>query len=201
MEDLVIDDIKKDEPIYDIWAKRNPRFEKKFKDSVIKYTCDFMKGTNATSDARNKVLGAGYESYIMAFFIGLYSNKRKKLSEDAEDLDNFHWPIQHWGNIEQRFPRHPYPSLRLYMFIAVVARTNLDWIALEKGEMDTSLAVSALIRTMEEYANYGYMVMEEKIKEDPMYFFDNYSYLNLFKDIIEPEAHTITNELEPESLD
>ncbi len=203
MADLEIDDIRKDEPIYDIWERRsNPRFEIKYRESVIKYTCDWNLGTNKYSDGKNKVLGAGYETYIIAFFIGLYAKRRKPLTKDRTELDNFHWPVQNWGNIEERGLRHKYPSLRRYIFIALVARADIDWLAVEKGEVEVDVAVRELTHTMEEYANYGYSVMAEKLHEDQMFFLDNHSYLNLLREIVDkPLKPNITDETEPESLD
>ena len=50
--------------------------------------------------------------------------------------------------------------------MALVAKTDVDWIALDKGEIKPSTVISQLITTMEEYANYGFSVMEDKLKED-----------------------------------
>ena len=57
--------------LFELWGRKNPSYEKHFEDEVIKRLCDFGKGTNETSDSKAKVLGAGYEVLIMAFFIGL----------------------------------------------------------------------------------------------------------------------------------
>lgn len=198
----LIEDQKKFKTIYDEWLGRNPRFEIKHREGVVKYTCDWMKGTNSTSDAKNKVLGAGYETFIMAFFIGLYADQRRKLSSNTDDLDTFHWSISHWGEIEERNLRHRYPSLRKYIFIACVARTDVDWIALEKGELKSSKVVSELIHTMEEYANYGYEVMSDKLDEDKFFFFDNHSYLDLFRSLTDKKTDPDVQDIDaPESLD
>ena len=34
--------------------------------------------------------------------------------------------------------------------------------------------------TMEEYANYGFSVMEDKLNREPNYFFSNRSFLDIF---------------------
>ena len=160
IEDLV----KKDEKLIDIWGRRNPKFEKKYEDSVIKVLSEFGKKANETTTAKGKIFGNGYEPYIIAFFIGLYSGKRLPLSDDTRDL---RWPLQNWGNVEARNLRKPYPNLRSYIFMALVAKSDVDWIALEKGEIEASAVVSVLIKTMKEYANYGFSFMAEKLKEDP----------------------------------
>lgn len=101
-------------------------------------------------EIRGKVLGAGYEAYIMAFFIGLYANKRLQLSDETKVLGQ---PIQYWGNLDSKRARKAYPQLRSYIFIALVARTEIDWIALDKGDIKVPTVISKLLETMEEYAD------------------------------------------------
>ena len=78
--------VDKDEKIIDIWGRRNPRFEKKYEQSVLRVLSDYGVGASENTGAKGKVLGAGYEPYIMAFFIGLYSKKKLPLSDATDDL-------------------------------------------------------------------------------------------------------------------
>lgn len=193
IEDLV----KKDEKLIDIWGRRNPKFEKKYEDSVIKVLSEFGKKANETTTAKGKIFGNGYEPYIIAFFIGLYSGKRLPLSDDTRDL---RWPLQNWGNVEARNLRKPYPNLRSYIFMALVAKSDVDWIALEKGEIEASAVVSVLIKTMEEYANYGFSFMAEKLKEDPSYFFSHRAFLDIFLQLTDKPRGDAGSDEEPEEL-
>lgn len=172
-EELVL----KDEKLIDIWGRRNPMFETKYENSVIRIISRYGEKFNKKTDDRGKLFGNGYEPYIIAFFIGLYSKKRIPLSEEKKKLG---WALENWGNFEARNLRRPYPSLRTYIFLALVARTDIDWIAVDKGDIKVSSAVTSLINTMEEYANYGFSVMEEKLNEDPGYFFSHRSFLDIF---------------------
>ena len=172
--------VEKDERLIDIWGRRTPRFEKKYEQSVMRIISDYGVGASGTTEAKGKVLGAGYEPYIMAFFIGLYSDKKLPLSDDPDDLKVLGQPLQYWGNLDSKKNRHAYSKLRTYIFIALVAKTDIDWIAIDKGDVKVSTAVSKLIETMEEYANYGFSVMEDKLKEDKAYFFSNRSFLDIF---------------------
>jgi hypothetical protein len=61
--------------IYDVWGRRTPSFEVHYQKEVISILSDYGHGTTKNSEDKAKVLGAGYEVLIMAFFIGLYSNK------------------------------------------------------------------------------------------------------------------------------
>lgn len=192
--------VDKDEKLIDIWGRRTPRFEKKYEQSVMRVISDYGIGASENTEAKGKILGAGYEPYIMAFFIGLYSGKKLALSEESEDLKVLGQPLDKWGNLDSKKYRKAYSKLRSYIFIALVAKTDIDWIAIDKGDLKVATAVSQLIDTMEEYANYGFSVMEEKLETDKSYFFSNRSFLDIFlqltdKKIEAPEPEVILEEL------
>lgn len=190
--------VGKDEKLIDIWGRRNPLFEKKYEQSVIRAISDYGIGASGNTGAKGKILGAGYEPYIMAFFIGLYANKRLPLSENSEDLKGLGQPLQYWGNLDSKKFRKAYSGLRSYIFIALVARTDIDWIALDKGDIKVNTVVTSLIETMQEYANYGFSVMEEKLKEDPAYFFSHRSFLDIFLQLT--DKHT-ANDVQDEEFE
>ena len=189
---------------FDVWGRRNPSYEKHYENSVIKPLADFGIGTNEASDAKGKVLGAGYEVLIMAFFIGLYSNKRIPLNTE-EEIKDLRQPIQYWGSIESRKGRRAYPRLKEYIFMALVARTpEIEWLELDKGNKAISQCVNLLINTMEEYINYGLSFMAEKLNEDESYFYDKNAFLDIFRQLTAPEESTSSmpkDEDEPEPLD
>jgi len=193
--------VKKDEKLIDLWGRRNPRFEKRYEQSVIRVISDYGVGASVNTGAKGKILGAGYEPYIMAFFIGLYANKRIPLSEDANELKGLGQPLQYWGNLDSKKFRKAYPNLRSYIFIALVAKTDIDWIALDKGVIEPGAVVTALVNTMEEYANYGFSVMEEKLNEDKGYFFSNRAFLDMFLQLTDKTAKDIEQDDSPESID
>lgn len=172
--------VGKKEKLIDIWGKRNPRFEKKYEMSVLRVISDYGVGASVNTLAKGKILGAGYEPYIIAFFIGLYSDRKLPLTEVSDDVKSLGQPLQYWGNLDSKKNRHAYSGLRSYIFIALVAKTDIDWIALDKGDIKVETVVTQLVSTMEEYANYGFSVMEEKLKEDKGYFFSHRSFLDIF---------------------
>jgi hypothetical protein len=173
--------------IYDVWARKTPLYQKEYEKKVIKILVDFGKGTNEASEAKGKILGAAYEVLIMAFFIGLYSNKKVPFGPYDETKDCGQ-PIQYWGNLDSKKLRHAYPRLREYIFIALVAKTpSIDWIELDKGNLTVNEVVSLLMDTMEEYINYGLSILLDKIKEDEGFFYNNNSFLNLFMEITDPD--------------
>ena len=187
--------VEKNEKLIDIWGRRNPKFEKKYEQTVMRVISVYGVGASENTGAKGKVLGSGYEPYIMAFFIGLYANKKIPLSELSEDVKGLGQPLQFWGNLDSKKTRKAYPALRSYIFIALVAKTDIDWIALDKGDIKVNTVVSQLITTMEEYANYGFSVMEDKLKEDKGYFFSHRSFLDMF---LQLTSNKVDNENEME---
>lgn len=193
--------LERDEKLIDIWGRRSPRFEKRYETSVMRVVSDYGIGASENTGAKGKVLGAGYEPFIMAFFIGLYSNKKLPLSDDPDDLKTLGQPLQYWGNLDSKKFRHAYPKLRSYIFIASVAKTEIDWIALDKGDIKVSTVVSKLIETIEEYTNYGFSIMEEKLKEDKGFFFSNRSFLDIFLQLTAASKSDVDNNtVSPEPL-
>ncbi|NCO64575.1 MAG: hypothetical protein GW794_03835 [Flavobacteriales bacterium] len=65
------------------------------------------------------------------------------------------------------------------MFIALIAKTDIDLIGLEKGELEEDEAVKSLIKTMESYTNGGLILIKEKLEENPNYFLQPTSFLNM----------------------
>ena len=179
--------VGKDEKLIDIWGRRNPLFEKKYEQSVIRAISDYGVGASGNTGAKGKILGAGYEPL--------------PLSENSEDLKGLGQPLQYWGNLDSKKFRKAYSGLRSYIFIALVARTDIDWIALDKGDIKVNTVVTNLIETMQEYANYGFSVMEEKLKEDPGYFFSHRSFLDIFLQLTNKHLVDDDKEDEPESID
>ena len=60
--------------------------------------------------------------------------------------------------------------------------------------------MSQLIETMEEYANYGFSVMEEKLNADKGYFFSHRSFLDIFLQLTDKKDVPEDNEDTPEDL-
>ena len=188
------------ESLYELWGKRNPEWEERYQDSIISVFADYGKGVNQFQDVRAKIFGAGYELFIIAFFIGLYSNQTKPLVEDKSKRKHFGWAISNWGNQESRLGRTPYPKIREYMYAALVARTDIDWIALDKGEITARSVVDKLIDKMEQYANFGFDFIQEKLEVDPNCFFKEGAFLRVFTSFLANDADDEVEE-EPDDLD
>lgn len=175
------------ENLYEVWARRNPNFEKKLEQLLLREYADYGVGATQYTEAKGKMLGAGYELYIIAFFVGLYANKKRELSDDVK---GFGLAIQNWGNSESRGGRKAYPKLREYIFTALIAKCDaLDLIALEKGEMTTRKAVDMLIDLMEQYANYGFYYLLDKLDKDPNIFYKHTGFLDVILDLVQSDRN------------
>jgi len=188
--------------LFELWEKRNPEWEIKYDEPIVKTFCDYGKGTTIFQDDRGKIFGAGYEILIIAFFIGLYNNQKKALVPDASKRKILGQPIKYWGSIDSKPGRLSYHNIRKYIFAALVARTDVDFIALDKGEITPRKAVDKLIETMEQYINWGLDYIAEKMEDNPNYFFKETAFLRVFLDLMSSSSSEQNPELdEPESLD
>lgn len=160
--------------------KTQPKWERRYEETVIREFSDYGRGTNALSDARGKLFGAGYEVFIVAFFIGLYSDDRKPLNEDTK---TFGVPFGDWGS-NRSLDRKDYKGLQDFIFAALVARTDIDVLACDKKECTIASLVAALRKTMEEYANAGFSYLREVLETRPNQLFEPNGFLDIFMSFI-----------------
>ena len=97
--------------------------------------------------------------------------------------------IMYWGNVENRMGRNSYGKIREYMFAALIAKTDVDLIALDKGDISARTIVDELISKMEQYANFGFDYIEEQLENDPNYFFRESAFLRVFTSFLTQIGH------------
>ena len=174
------------ESLFDAWGKKNPEWEKKYAELLMEPFTDYGRGTSQYTVSRGKIFGAGYEMFIIGFFIGLYFDKTRKLTDDKSKRKDFGHQIMFWGSQEGKLKlgRTSYKKIQEYMFAALVAKTDIDFIALEKGDITVNDAANSLKHKMEEYANYGFHYLEEMLEDDPNCLFKDSAFLKLFTSFI-----------------
>ena len=174
------------ESLFDAWSRKNPEWEKKYAELLMEPFTDYGRGTSQYTVSRGKIFGAGYEMFIIGFFIGLYFDKTRKLPDDKSKRKDFGHPIMFWGSQEgkTKLGRTSYKKIQDYMFAALVARTDIDFISLEKGEITVNDAANSLKNKMEEYANYGFHYLEEMLEDDPNSLFKDSAFLKIFTSFI-----------------
>lgn len=168
--------------LFELRVRMNSSYKKHYEDEVIREMCDFGKGTNDSTFLKAEVLDARHEMLIMAFFNGFYSDSPHELDKSL-DKKKLGQHIEYWGNIDSRTGRKSYPEIRKHIFAALIAKTDIDLIALEKGELEASDVVTTLIDAMNEYANYGFYYLAEKLKDNPNSLYRNSGFLDIFLDL------------------
>jgi hypothetical protein len=167
------------ENLYEVWLEsRNSQFEEEpFFEPIIKRYCYWHGGTNDKVEIKGKVFNAAYEIYIYAFFLGLYAGKRRPLDGKKRD---FSMEMKRWGNINLSiFPdRKTYPQIQKYVFAALIAKSDIDLLAIDRGDMSANEGVSILMKTLSEYANGGFHLMKDKMDVIPDYFDGQQSFLS-----------------------
>ena len=83
-----------------LWEKRSPGWETRYQ-KLIETFADYGTGASQYSSSRARTFGAGYEVFIIAFFLGLYNNKTRALTEDKTKRKTFGFQIHSCG--QQRY--------------------------------------------------------------------------------------------------
>lgn len=193
------------ESLFDAWSKKNPEWEKKYAELLMEPFTDYGRGTSQYTVSRGKIFGAGYEMFIIGFFIGLYFDKTRKLPDDKSKRKQFGHPIMFWGSQEgkAKLGRTSYKKIQEYMFAALVAKTDIDFISLEKGDINVNDAANSLIYKMEEYTNYGFHYLEDMLENDPNSLFKDSAFLKIFTSFIcednkeEDDIENFEEDIEP----
>lgn len=168
------------ESLFDKWKTKIPKYNEEFRGLFDSFSKKFGGSEKAKIDL-GKHFSNNYELYIYAFFLGLYKNEFIPIPDNCKKVDFSHH-IQYWGSKGNRLDRKDFTGLQEYMFSALVAKSNIDLIALEKGGITEDEAVKELITTMESYTNGGLTIINEKIEENSNFFLQPTSFLNLILD-------------------
>jgi hypothetical protein len=167
--------------LFDKWKTKIPKYSEEFRAILFDSLSKKFGGSEKVKIDLGKHFSNNYELYMYAFFIGLYNEESPSFPEKAKKVDFSH-PIQYWGSKGTRLDRKDFTNLQEYMFMALVAKTELNLIDLEKGEIDEEDIVKELIQTMESYTNGGLTIIKEKLEDNPNYFLQSTSFLNMILD-------------------
>jgi hypothetical protein len=152
-----------EDSLFDVWKTKIPNYNKEF---VPLFERISQKGSGNQNKMKTfgKHFEKNYELYIYAFFLGLSRNEKLTSTKKV----NFSHHIQHWGNKSPSdYLRKNFSHLQKNMFAALVAETPIDFIALDKGEIEVDEVAKQLINTMEEFTNGGLNLIQEKLEEEP----------------------------------
>ncbi|MAD96786.1 MAG: hypothetical protein CMB99_05590 [Flavobacteriaceae bacterium] len=163
--------------LFEKWKTKIPKYSEVHKDLFAslsqKFGAEGEKKINL-----GKHFSTNYELYTYAFFLGLYNDEYSPIPDNEKKTDFSHH-IQHWGSKTTISTRKDFTNLQENIFIALIAKTNINLIDLEQGELDEGQAIKLILKTMESYTNGGLILIKEKLEENPNYFLQPTSFLNL----------------------
>ncbi|KAB1065607.1 glycoside hydrolase family 15 [Salibacter halophilus] len=165
------------ENIFDIWSSRIPKYSSEFSDKLFQLMTKKGGGSEKSRVDLGKHFTNNYELYMYAFFLGLYRNENIAIPSGQKKVDFSHH-IQYWGSKGNRLYRKDFTKLQDFMFMALVAKTDVDFIALDKGEISEKEVVKDLINTMESFTNGGLTLIQEKIEDNPNFFLQPTAFLD-----------------------
>lgn len=163
--------------LFDHWKTKIPKYSIEFKDTLFKSLSQKFGAEGEKKISLGKHFSTNYELYTYAFFLGLYNDEFSPIPEGLKKVDFSHH-IQFWGSKSTSL-RKDFTILQKYMFSALLAKTDIDLIALEKGEISKEEVVKELIYTMESYTHGGLTLIKEKLEDNPSYFLNPTAFLDM----------------------
>jgi hypothetical protein len=125
-------------------------------------------------ETKGKHFSTFYEFYTYCFFLGLYNKEFQEIPSGKKK--NFSMPISSWGT-KKGTGREDFSKLQENIFIALITKVDIDYVALDKGEISIDDVVKDLINNLESITNGGIYLVKEKHEENPNYFFGETSFL------------------------
>lgn len=174
-------------PLYNAWLERiDSYYQEVFAVNIIDAFAQYGGGNDVTREGKGKIFGAGYEVFIYAFFIGLHSGIRRPLIGPTK---KFRMKMSDWGNVNPKTQkgRKKYTEIQKYIFMALVAKSDIDFIALDKGELCVDDACKVLMKTLNEYTNQGLFMMRAKMQDNPNFFYGSTDFIDYLKSVINKE--------------
>jgi len=167
--------------LFDFWKAKVPKYNADFSEIFNNLA---KKAGGIESGDKRSIIGKSfetfYELYIYAFFLGVYSDERQPIPDSAKKID-FGYQIFKWGSKNNNSKRDDFVVIQKYIFSALIADSEIDFISLDKGEIDLEDVAKDLIKIMEEYTNGGLTLISDKLKDNPLSFASSTSYLDIIK--------------------
>lgn len=168
--------------LFDSWRNLTPNYDAKFSEifnNLAKKAGGVESGEKRSK--QGKSFETNYELYIYAFFLGLYSGEKLPIPETSKKI-NFGYQIHKWGS-KSSLKRKSFTDIQKYIFSALIAESEIDFIALDKGEITPDQAIHFLNISMEEFTNYGLTLINDKLNESPLSFTNTTSFLDFISSI------------------
>ena len=92
------------------------------------------------------------------------------------------------GDVKERNTnRNKYTAIQRYLFAALIAKSDINLVEYDKGNISTEEAVSILMTTLNEYANGGFYYINDIMNKQDDFFTSSENVLSLIcgEDLIE----------------
>lgn len=164
--------------LYESWKQsRALKYESLFHEPIVDSFCQWHSGTDNGRDEKGLIFNAGYEVFIYAFFIGLYRGERRPLNGSTK---SFSMEIFRLGDVKERnTKRSKYVAIQRYIFAALIAKSDIDLVEYDKGNITTEEAVNTLMTTLNEYANGGFYYINSILSQQDDFFTSSENVLSL----------------------
>lgn len=164
--------------LYEAWRKSSAlKFESIFYEPIVEAFCQWHSSTDNGRDERGRIFNAGYEVFLYAFFVGLYKNERRPLNGTTK---SFSMEVFRLGDVKERnTKRSKYTAIQHYIFAALIAKTDINLVEYDKGNIPTEDAVSSLMTTLNEYANGGFYYINDIMDKQDDFFTYSENVLSL----------------------
>jgi len=165
------------------WLKylreRRPKYAKKHVSTLERFA---NKGKSKSDYSQ---FGPIYQIYMYAFILGFHQRERIPLPHSPEERITF-LEIGKWQPIETV----NYLLMILISHDPIRDEIGLDLISLEEmTDSDVQETLKNLINIMEEYANAGFSILEERFESDKYYFQEPFAFMRLLKEIADGKFH------------
>lgn len=167
------------ESLFNKWKSKIPNYSENHRDLFNLLSSKFgAEGEKKINFGKH--FSTNYELYTFAFFLGLYNEQLIPLAEKEKKV-NFSHEIMRWGSKSNAL-RKDFTVLQENIFMSLIARSEIDFIALEKGEISENDVVKQLIGCLESYTNGGLLLIKDKLESSPNFFLQPSSFMNLLFD-------------------
>ena len=145
------------------FKKRVPNYSERYKKTLFEAISNTGGGSAETKSYLGKHFENNYELYSYAFWIGITNDRRIEFSPGDKKV-NFSHSIENWGR-KANSKRQNFDWIQNSIFILCFNRSNLDLLALDKGEITIKSAVDELVRILEEYTYGGLELLTSELNE------------------------------------
>ena len=145
------------------FKKRVPNYSVKYKEILFETISNTGGGSAESKSYLGKHFENNYELYSYAFWIGIINDRRIEFSPGDKKV-NFSHAIENWGR-KANSRRQNFDWIQNAIFILCFNRSDIDLIALDKGEIAIKSVVDKLILTLEEFTYGGLELLSVEFED------------------------------------